>query len=83
MSNPMAKFKYRNHKGVIEERLVDVDAVEYIRDPGYSYQPGWFISGYCYTKKARRSFAIVNIVLNEDFEKVPPFLKLLQWDKRH
>lgn len=56
-------FNYRNHRGKVENRTIDVDRVEWLARPGYDYQPGWFISGYCHDRKARRSFALTHIVL--------------------
>lgn len=59
-------FNYLNHKGVTAERTVDVDAVEFHRNPGFDYQPGWFISGRCHAKNARRSFALCRIILPDN-----------------
>lgn len=58
-------FNYLNHRGETEERTIDVAAVEFQRNPGYGYQPGWFISGFCHDRKARRSFALNRIILPE------------------
>lgn len=74
-SKPVALFKYRNHRGILSERAVVVDSVEFIRQPGFGYQSGWFVSGLCLTKNERRSFALTNIVM--DPENVPPFFKLI------
>lgn len=68
-------FTYRNHKGVTEERMVTLDAVEFVREPGFGYQSGWFVSGFCHKKKERRSFAFSHIVM--DSTDVPPFFKLI------
>lgn len=57
------KFQYRNYKGILSERRVIVDSIEFLRNPGYDYQPGWFLSGYDLDKKNRRSFALTHIVL--------------------
>lgn len=65
-TGPTVHFKYKNHNGKIAERTVIVESLEYIIDPGFGYPPGWFLSGYCYDKKARRSFALGNIILPED-----------------
>lgn len=59
-------FDYLNHRGVTSKRTIDVDAVEFLTRPGFNYQPGWFISGLCHDKKARRSFALSRIQLPED-----------------
>lgn len=76
-SKPIACFKYRNHRGEVANRTIIVDAVEFIRNPGFDYQSGWFVSGHCLKKKARRSFALANIVM--DTENVPPFFLLLKF----
>lgn len=60
---PVARFKYKNHHGKIADRVVSVDALEYIMEPGFEYPPGWFLSGYCHDKRARRSFALNNIIV--------------------
>ena len=62
-SNTTIEFEYINYKGVRSKRRVTVDSIEFIRTPGYDYQPGWFISGYDHDKKARRSFAMTHIVI--------------------
>jgi hypothetical protein len=72
---PSITFRYRNHRGVTADRTVTVDTVEFIRDPGYGYQPGWFISGWCATKNNRRSFALSHIVMDE--ESAPKIYRLL------
>lgn len=71
------KFKYLNHRGVTAKRTVDVDSVEFIGVSNFGYQPGWFISGRCHDKNARRSFALSRIVFEEDFSDVKrPVFKL-------
>lgn len=59
----LVKFDYRNHRGELAQRTVAVGALEYINKPGYDYKSGWFLSGYCLDRKARRSFALANIVM--------------------
>lgn len=68
-------FKYRSHRGVIEDRTIDVDMVGWLHNPGYGYQPGWFISGRCHDRNARRSFALSHIVL-EGASHNAPLLRL-------
>lgn len=74
------KFKYLNHRGVIEEREIRFESLEFIRDPGFGYQSGWFISGECYKKAARRSFALSRIIM--DNGDVPRFYTLLKLGNR-
>jgi len=31
-------------------------------NPGFDYEPGWFLSGFDTHKQARRSFALTNIM---------------------
>lgn len=59
-------FKYLNHRGKTAERTIDVDAIEFILRPSFGYQPGWFISGRCHDKDARRSFALNRIILDDE-----------------
>lgn len=73
----IAKFKYRNHRGEIADREIKIDSLEFIREPGFGYQSGWFISGYCLDRNARRSFALNNIVMDE--LNVPKFFTLLKF----
>jgi hypothetical protein len=61
-----AVFVYKNHKGIVETRRVSQVRLELISNPGYGYQPGWFLSGYDEARKAHRSFALANIVLDDD-----------------
>lgn len=39
------KFEYTNYKGETEERDVDVTSIDYISNPGFGYEPGWFLTG--------------------------------------
>ena len=58
-------FKYKNHRGELGIRSLDIECVEFLPDPGYGYQPGWFISGLDTDKNARRSFALSHIIFPE------------------
>lgn len=58
-------FFYKNHRGVVEERTIDVDSIEWLANPAHGYQPSWFISGRCHDHDARRSFALASIQLPE------------------
>ena len=73
-------FKYLNHRGKLAERIVDVDSLEFIREPGFGYQSGWFISGQDHEKDARRSFSLDRIIMDE--ENVPRIFKLLNLDTK-
>lgn len=57
------RFTYINHRGQQSERNVDIDSLEFHYNPGFGYQPGWFISGFDHDKADRRSFALSRIVL--------------------
>lgn len=59
-------FYYLNHRGVRALRTLDFERLEFIREPGYGYQSGWFISGIDHEKKQRRSFALTRVELAED-----------------
>jgi hypothetical protein len=60
------QFRYKNHRGEEGARDVTVDSIAYLRKPGFSYEPGFFIMGYCHDKQAQRSFAFCNVVLPPD-----------------
>lgn len=59
-------FEYLNHNGKRSDRDVDIDSLEYHRNPGFGYQPGWFVSGWDYDKANRRSFALDRITISAD-----------------
>ena len=62
MPGPKIQFTYKNHRGEVALRTVTVDAIEFQpAHEDYGYAAGWFVSGYCHTKNARRSFAFANI----------------------
>lgn len=61
-------FDYLNHNGKLARREIEPDALEFIFDPGFGYQPGWVISGHDFAKEARRSFFLPRIV----FPDSPP-----------
>lgn len=56
-------FYYKNHRGSIEERTIDVESLDWLSAPDYDYQPGWFITGRCHDRDAIRSFALTHIIL--------------------
>lgn len=59
----LVSFKYKNHNGQEAIRHVEVESLDFLVNPGFGYQPGWFLSGICQDKKERRSFALSHIVL--------------------
>ena len=65
MEKEFVVFTYMNHRGEQSQRFVEVDALEFLNKPGFGYQPGWFLSGWCSKAKARRSFALSRIVFDE------------------
>lgn len=58
-------FAYRNHRGELETRRVVPEAIEFHANPGYNYQPGWFLTGYDLDRQAVRSFALSHMILEE------------------
>lgn len=59
-------FKYKNYKGVVRDRTVDVQSLDFIYHPPgseFGYQPGWFITGTDVEKQEVRSFALTHIIL--------------------
>lgn len=80
---PIVRFKYRNHRGKVSDRIVDVRQIEWIERPGYDYQPGWFISGICQDKQAYRSFALNHVVLVKDNLKLDITTDLKRLHKIH
>ena len=75
--NQLIKFEYKNHRGEVTQREIIPDSLEWIDNPGYNYQPGWFLSGFDFDKQARRSFALCNIILPKADER--RFYKLIQF----
>lgn len=59
-------FTYSNHRGEVEKRTIIPHKLEYMPKPGFGYEPGWFLTGYCKGRKALRSFALTNIQLNAE-----------------
>ena len=64
----MIEFKYKTHRGTIEQRtLVGPFQIALLFNPGFGYQPGWFISGSCPERgNDQRSFALTQIVIDGD-----------------
>ena len=64
MTEAIISFDYLNHNGKTAKRTVTVDAVEFFSKVHFGYQPGWYISGFCHDKQARRSFALSRIIFD-------------------
>lgn len=68
MSSQRVKFIYKNHRGEVAEREVEIISLVFRFDPNpeYGYQPGWFLqcNDYSYGRPGdRRDFALANIIL--------------------
>ena len=68
----LVKFRYKNHRGEVEDREVNVTSLDYYPMPNFDYGhgPGWFLSGYDHSRgrggTVFRSFALANIQLPLD-----------------
>lgn len=69
-------FDYINWKCEIKTRTVDVESVEFLFNPGFGYDAGWFLTGFDHEKQARRSFLLNNIIITADGSQKP--FKLLE-----
>lgn len=80
------KFKYKNHRGNIEDRDVDIQSLDYFTVPNeeHGYSPGWFISGFDYSRDRDgsefRSFALANIQLPPDFFINPSTNRVIRFE---
>lgn len=72
----IVEFNYLNHRGELKRRRVLPLSLDFQKNPGYGYQPGWFLTGWCQDKKATRSFALSRIQLNTPDSLIPDFLRL-------
>lgn len=70
-----ATFKYRNHGGKEAIRTIEVQSLDFLRNPGFGYQPGWFLTGICEDKKEVRSFALSHIILIDNLHSQTISLK--------
>lgn len=57
------EFVYHNHKGETRLRNIKPESIAWLPNPGFGYQPGWFLNGICNDSGERRSFALTSIVL--------------------
>lgn len=53
-----AVFEYTNHRGDVGNRTVMVDRIVWMDDPGYGYEPGWFVIGVDLDRKEQRQFRL-------------------------
>jgi predicted DNA-binding transcriptional regulator YafY len=74
MTDTTLTFEYKNHRGEIRTRQIKPIGLMFVRNPGYGYQPGWFLHGLCLDKNAIRSFALCNIILPDGVK-----VYLLEW----
>lgn len=70
------QFKYRNYRGEVSLRTVTADAIEFLRNPGFDYQPGWFLSGWDEDKNARRSFSLSHIICDDPSVNIAKSLQI-------
>jgi len=61
---PDLEFGYTNHRGEYGRRRVSVTKIYFTDNPPSPYytDPGWYIEGFDYDKKAMRTFALVKAV---------------------
>jgi len=60
-SRIFVEFTYTNHRGEKRTRRVMPLGVEYIQQPGYGYEPGWFLRAFDPEKTALRAFRLSHI----------------------
>lgn len=74
------RFKYLNHRGEVRERRVLPISLDFQKNPGYSYQPGWFLTCHDLDENGKvrgvRSFALTHILLNDPDSLIPDFFRL-------
>lgn len=66
-----SRFTYFNHKGLVEERVVELTSLDYIPKPrnDFNHQPGWFLTGLDYSRGRNgdvRSFQLSSIQMPEN-----------------
>lgn len=59
------RFSYTNHRGETAIRRITPKMLEFQREPGYGYEPGWFLTGFDLDKHAMRSFSLSNITVED------------------
>jgi hypothetical protein len=73
------QFHYKNHRGQVELRIIELLSLDYVPMPHheYGYGPGWFLHGKDYTVRdgvermgEPRSFALSNIQMTDYY--APP-----------
>jgi hypothetical protein len=64
------QFKYKNHRGEVEDRDVEIDQLgfDFLPRAEMGYQPGWFIGGWDYSRGRDgveyRTFFLSNMIIN-------------------
>lgn len=61
-------FLYLNHRGEVATRRVQPEGIEWLPNPGYGYEPGWFLRGFDMDRAAIRSFRLSHIQRGHDTE---------------
>lgn len=51
-------FAYKNHRGEISERVVDAVEIRFLENPGFGYEPGWFLIGKPEDRSELRQFRL-------------------------
>lgn len=76
MKTPRTTFVYRNHRGEVAERTVEIVSLDYIARPrnDYRHSPGWFLTCRDFTGNRQgdiRTFELNSIQMpEEDFKNL-------------
>ena len=85
----MLTFKYKNHRGEVADRTIEVIGLDYYPKPNesFGYAPGWFLTGYDHTGDRNgsevRSFALTHVQLPPEFFTNPSNNHPFRLDWRH
>lgn len=75
---PLMEFRYKNYRGEISNRRVAFTDLVFMTEPGFDYQPGWFVGGYDLDRKERRTFALTSIILPTEMKLYHVLFTMLQ-----